>query len=133
MKKYSIERKVSYYTYSMNTIKNELTRYFVKCQDNINRGDISLDAVSKEDGLLYSELYGSIDEGIKSFTHDTSIREIIREGSLVNDDLDIENLNERIHILMLELTGQNTLSRKEIINLKRRIKYWMDKKDKDND
>lgn len=132
MKHYDDHRKVSFYTYAMNTINKELIRYFVKnsVHDSPN---LSFSQLSKEEGLAFEELFGYEDEKIKKVFVNNEIRESINDGIFSNDEFNQRNVRERIHLLMLELTGQNNLSRKEISNLKRRIKYWINKKSKDND
>lgn len=132
MKKYKGEMKVSFYTYLMNTINKELIRYFMKNSIH-NSPNVSFDQISKEEGLTIDELIGSDDEKIKQIFINNEIRESIDDGKLNHTDLSNKEMNERIHLLMLELTGGNSLSKQEIKNLKRRIKYWANKKAKDND
>ena len=132
MKKYKSEQKVSFYTYLMNTINKELIRYFMRNSLH-NSPNISFDQISKEEGLSIEELIGSEDEKIKQIFLNDEIRECIDDGNLNSIDLKNSEMNERIYLLMMELTGQNSLSKKEITNLKRRIKYWANKKVEDND
>ena len=116
----------------MNTINKELIRYFMKNTVH-NSPNVSFDQISKEEGLTIDELIGREDEKIKQIFINNEIRENVNDGVLNNIELNNKEMNERIHLLMMELTGQNSLSKKEIRNLKRRIKYWANKKAKDND
>ena len=129
MKKYDPNKDSSFYTYSMNTIQKELTRYFIKCLDYYRQSNISLDSISKEEGLYYDELIGCEDEKIKQIYLNPDLHNSINEGEFSGDEYKEKDYAERIHILMLELTGQYNLTRDEIIKLKRHIKYWVKKKE----
>ena len=133
MKKFDHKKDISFYTYSMNTIQKELTRYFVKSLDYYKHNNISLDSLSNEEGLYYDELIGMEDKKIKQIILDSEVNEKVNEGEFSEEDYKRKDFKERIHLLMLELTGQNTLTKDEIKRLKRRIQYWVKKKEKDND
>ena len=117
----------------MNTIQKELVRLFVKTLDYYKHNNISLDSISNDEGLYYEELIGMEDNKIKQIILDSEIRETINEGEFKVNDYKRKDFKERIHLLMLELTGQYTLTKDEIRKLKRRIQYWVKKKEKDND
>lgn len=131
MKGYDEDKNITFYTYSMNTIQKELMRYFVKCMEYYSKSNISLDSISKDEGLLYDELIGNEDEKIKQIFINSEINETINEGEFDIDEFKKKDVDERIYILMLELTGQYTLSKDEIKKLKRRIKYYLSKKEKE--
>lgn len=133
MKKFDPNKDISFYTYSMNTIQKELVRLFVKTLDYYKHNNISLDSISNDEGLYYEELIGMEDNKIKQIILDSEIRETINEGEFKVNDYKRKDFKERIHLLMLELTGQYTLTKDEIRKLKRRIQYWVKKKEKDND
>lgn len=131
-RKYNKKRKATFYTYSLNVINKELTRYMVELASNNSISQISLNSMSKEDGLMFEELYGEEDERIKSsldVTHE--IRESMSTDEILSK-INEEDFNERINLIMIELSGKNTMSKREKYNLRRRIKYYLKKKDKDN-
>jgi len=104
----------------------------VELASNNSISQISLNSMSKEDGLMFEELYGEEDERIKSsldVTHE--IRESMSSDEILSK-IDEEDFNERINLIMIELSGKNTVSKREKYNLRRRIKYYLKKKDKDN-
>ena len=134
MKKYKTSKNASFYTYAVNTINKELIRYLMNNASSFNDVGISfvsLNSLSKEDGLLYEEIYGLEDEKIKNVFINDEVREAITVSEYSNEEF-LKQLDDRIYLIMMELKGQNELSKKEIYNLRRRIRYWMKKKEKDN-
>ena len=105
-------KEATFYTYMMKIVEMELLRLFK--ENLIERRFISLDQYF-DDGTLYSELYGIEEEKIKNIILNGEIREVANKEEDENLEY-ISSKEERLHLLMMELTGQNDLSKNEKAN-----------------
>ena len=124
---FKADKNATFNTYFINSLQNELIRYYLaNYYNDDNRRTISLDSVNIEEGLTYGEIFGMDDELIKGIYFTSEINDTIRDDNL-SDEKKAKLSDERIRTIMLEITGENELSKDEIKKLKRRMKYMFNK------
>ena len=124
---YKKGRKASFHTYLSRTIEKELLRF---CEEfTLNpRGGLSfcsLDAKSYDTGLLYEEVIGENDPYLEHIFIDDEISDVLKEENQTKKPN--YYTEERLRIIMCELSGEQEYDQKEITKLRRRIKYHLKK------
>ena len=126
---YDKSMNASFKTYISSTTKNVIVRTYISdfAVKDCRICEFSLNEVDKTSGLNYEEIIGTYDYDMYECLFSNSVKDVMDNYDI--DDLDNDFMSvDEIEEMLKEVFGEEDITRKEIVNLRRRVLYSKNKK-----